>query len=276
MKLGIIVDSSSGMSETEARAKGWGYLPLHIFMDGVDYAEGRDITADDVYKKLTIETTTRTSSSSSADILEEFEKMSKEYDQVIFYPLSSGLSGQYSTTSMFAKNFDNVHVFESHSLSLQAKWSAEFAERLAAEGKTIEEILDALEATKDNAFAIIAPGTLDWLVKGGRVKSNVAAMANMLKIVPLIKFEHGELTKYGKGRTYNKTVVKAIKGVQEHFEGEEYKLLVIHTSHPDLDKHVQVAEEMTGKKAIVISLPTVITMHVGLKAIVIAGVKNFD
>ncbi len=275
MKLGIIVDSSSGMSETEARAKGWGYLPLHIFMDGVDYAEGRDITADDVYKRLTIETTTRTSSSSSADILEEFKKMSKEYDHVIFYPLSSGLSGQYSTTSMFAKEFKNVHVFESHSLSLQAKWSAEYAEKLAEKGKSIEEILEALEETKDNAFAIIAPGTLDWLVKGGRVKPNVAAMANMLKIVPLIKFEHGELTKYGKGRTYNKTVLKAIKGVQEHFGGEDYKLLVIHTSHPELEKYVELAEETTGKKAIVISLPTVITMHVGLKAIVIAGVKKF-
>ncbi|CAM9116878.1 DegV family protein [Mycoplasma todarodis] len=276
MKLGIIVDSASGLSEKEARAKGWGYLPLHIFMDNIDYAEGRDITAQDVYDKLTIDTVTRTSSSSSADILEEFERMSKEYDHVIFYPLSSGLSGQYSTTSMFAKDFDNVHVFESHSLSLQAKWSAEYAEKLASEGKTIEEILQALEETKDNAFAIIAPGTLDWLVKGGRVKQNVASMANMLKIVPMIKFEHGELNKYGKGRTYNKTIIKAIKGVQEHFEGEEYKLLVIHTSHPDLDKHVKVAEELTGKKAIVISLPTVITMHVGLKAIVIAGVKNFE
>ncbi|WP_168380651.1 DegV family protein [Mycoplasma todarodis] len=276
MKLGIIVDSASGISEKEARAKGWGYLPLHIFMDGVDYAEGREITAEEVYETLTIETATRTSSSSSADIIKEFKTMSEKFDHVIFYPLSSGLSGQYSTTSMFAKEFDNVHVFESHSLSLQAKWSAEYAEKLASEGKSIEEILSALEKTKDNAFAVVVPGTLEWLVKGGRVKSNVASMANMLKIVPMIKFEKGELLKYGKGRTFNKTVIKAVKGVQEHFDGEEYKLLVIHTSHPELDKHVKVAEEMTGKKAIVISLPSVITMHVGLKAIVIAGVKNFE
>ncbi len=276
MKLGIIIDSSSGLSEKEARAKGWGYLPMHIFMDDVDYAEGRDITNEEVYKKLTVDTRIRTSSSSSADIINEYKKMSKEYDHVFVYPLSSKLSGQYSAAATLAKDFQNIHVFESHSMSLQAKWSAEYVEKLAKEGKNIEEILEIMEPTKDNSFAIITPGSLKWLVKGGRVGKNVAAMANMLKIVPMIKFENGEMSKYGKGRTFNKTVIKAINGVSEYFEGMKYELLVIHTMHPELNKYVKVAEEITGKKANVILLPTVIAMHVGLEAIVIAAVKDLE
>ncbi|CAM9136650.1 DegV family protein [Mycoplasma marinum] len=273
MKLGIIVDSTSGLSEKEAREKKWGYLPLHIFLDGKDYAEGRDITADEVYDILTIDTDTRSSCSSSSDVLAEFEKMSKEYDHVIVYPLSTKLSGQYSSLLMLSKEFENIHVFESHSMSLQATRGAEFALKLASEGKDINEIMDALEDTKNNALAVIIPSTLDWLVKGGRVKSNVATMANMLKIIPMIKFYDGELTKHGKGRTFNKTVLKGAKDIVSHFEGEEYELLILHTSHPELDRHVEAIEGLIGKKAEVISLPTVITMHVGLGAIIVAGLK---
>ncbi len=276
MKLGIIVDSSSGLSEKEARAKGWGYLPLHIFMDGVDYAEGRDITAEEVLDKITIDTVTRTSSSTPADILAEYKVMAKKYDYVFVYPLSSGLSGQYSSLATFAKEFNNIYVFDSHSLSLQATWGSEYAEKLASEGKSIEEILKALEKTKDDAFAIVVPGTLDWLVKGGRVKSNVAAMANMFKIVPMIKFEKGELLKYGKGRTYNKTIIKGADALKAWFSEEDYRLIVLHTSHQELDIHINTIAKVIGKKPIVIPLPSTITMHVGLNAIIIAGVKELN
>ncbi|MCP4355746.1 MAG: hypothetical protein GY793_08995 [Proteobacteria bacterium] len=136
-------------------------MPLHIFLDKRDYADGIEITTQGVYDKLTLETEVRTSASAPGEVIDEFERMSKEFDQVIVYPLSSGLSSQTNNLKMFAKDFENIHVIDSHGLSEINVTQCEKAEKLAAEGSSIEEIVDSLERMKDDYFAVLLPYSLD-------------------------------------------------------------------------------------------------------------------
>ncbi|CAM9117655.1 DegV family protein [Mycoplasma todarodis] len=274
MKLGIIVDSSSGLSKKEAEDRGWGFIPLHIFLDKVDYADGIDITTQGVYDKLTLETEVRTSASAPGEVLAEFERMTDKYDHIIVYPLSSELSSQTNNLKMFAKEFSNIHIIESHGLSKINVVQCEKAERMAKEGKEIEEILDTLHNSRDDYFAVLLPHSLDWLVKGGRVGSTVASMATMLKIVPMISFAQGELNKYGKGRTFQKTVTKAAKDTINKFGADNCDLYVYHVGNKDIKEHLQRIETATGKKPIEIYLPSAIALHVGLEAVGIMALKK--
>ncbi len=274
MKLGIIIDSSSGLSKKEAEERGWGFLPLHIFLDKVDYADGIDINMQGVYDKLTLDTEVRTSASSPAEVLKEFERMSKEFDEVIVYPLSSGLSSQISNLTMFAKDFPNIHVFDSHGLAGINIIRCEQAEKMANDGMDIENILEELNRTKDDHFAILLPHSLDWLVKGGRVGPKVASMASMLKIVPMISFEEGALKKHGKGRTFQKTLVKGSKDVISKFETSECVFFLYHVDNKEVKDHSKRILETTGVKVKEMLLPSAIALHVGLEAIAIFIVKK--
>ncbi len=274
MKLGIIIDSSSGLSKKEAEDRGWGFIPLHIFLDKVDYADGIDITTQGVYDKLTLETKVRTSASAPGEVIEEFERMSKLYDHVIVYPLSSELSSQSNNLRMFAKDFPNIHIIESHGLSKINEMQCKKAEKLAKDGVEIEEILQELHNSRDDYFALLVPHSLDWLVKGGRVGPKVASMATMLKIVPMISFANGELQKYGKGRTFQKTVIKSAKDVLNKFGTNNCDLYVYHVGNKEIKDHLKRIEDKTGKKPIEILLPSAIALHVGLEAIGIMAIKK--
>ncbi len=274
MKLGIIVDSSSGLSKKETEDRGWGFIPLHIFLDKVDYADGIDITTQGVYDKLTLETEVRTSASSPIEVMEEFQRMSNTFDHVIVYPLSTKLSSQTNNLKMFSKEFENIHVIESHGLGKVNTAQCEKAEMLAKAGVNIEEILETLHETRDDYFSVLLPHSLDWLVKGGRVGQRVASMASMLKIVPMISFSNGELDKYGKGRTFQKTVIKATKDVLSKFKKESCDLYIYHVGNKDKKEHLKRIEVEIGKKPIEILLPSAIALHVGLEAIGIMALKK--
>ncbi|TCG10401.1 DegV family protein [Mycoplasma todarodis] len=274
MKLGIIVDSSSGLSKKEAEDRGWGFIPLHIFLDKVDYADGIDITTQGVYDKLTLETEVRTSASSPSEVMDEFQRMSEAFDHVIVYPLSSELSSQTNNLKMFSKEYENIHVIESHGLGKVNTTQCEKAEKLAQSGADIEEILETLHKTRDDYFSLLLPHSLDWLVKGGRVGSKVASMASMLKIVPMISFESGKLDKYGKGRTFHKTVIKATKDVLSKFKKDDCDLFIYNVGNQDIEEHLKRIEAEIGKKPIEILLPSAIALHVGLEAIGIMALKK--
>ncbi len=276
MKLGIIVDSSTGMTKKEVEDKGWGFLPLHVFIDGVDYSDGINITTKEVYEKLTLKSEVRTSASSPAEILDVFEHMSKKYDQVIVYALSSHLSSQTDNLAMFSKDFENISVIDSHGLSHIIVAECERAEKLAKEGKNLQEILLNLEKNRDGFAGLLVPHTLDWLVKGGRINSAVASMASMLKIVPIISFNEGFLDKHGKGRTFNKTLIKSIKSIMSTYKNREYDLYILHVNNLDITKHIEKINSISGKKIKITPFPSTIALHVGLGAVgVLAILKKY-
>ncbi|TCG11228.1 DegV family protein [Mycoplasma marinum] len=272
MKLGIIVDSSTGLTKKEVSSRGWGFVPLHVFLNEQDFADGIEITTEEVYQKLNLDTNVRTSASSPAEILELFEAMSSKYDHVIVYGLSKELSSQTSNLTLFSNDFENIHVINSLGLSQIIVSECERAQRLAKEGKEIEEIVESLRKNTKGYEALLIPHSLDWLVKGGRVNSTVATMASMLKIVPIIKFKDGKLDRHGKGRIFSKTLVKVTKEIIERFDGEEYDLYALHAGNKMIDEHINNLESITNKKIKKLFFPSTIALHVGLEAIGILAI----
>ncbi|NQZ66134.1 MAG: DegV family protein [Mycoplasmatales bacterium] len=263
MKLGIIVDSSSGMSKKESEKRGYGFLPLFLNIDGQEYRDGVDINNEEFFKKVNIDSDIRTSASPpglSEKIIHEF---SEKYDYVIVYPLSEKLSSQCSNLKMVAQNFDNVHVVTSKAVGRTIIKDIEEMEKyLEKSSISWEEVKKKFQKLTDSHYGVAAPKTMKWLVKGGRVSPAVAGMANLLKIVPIISLKDGSLEKFGKGRVFKKAIIKMTKLLKEEV-GDNVEYVLYNGGNPDIEEHKKDIEKVIGKKLEIIPFPPVILSHIG-------------
>ena len=100
--IAIMTDSNCGIMPEEGRKLGIHVIPMPVIIDGLTYFEGVDITAEDFYKKQAAGAEITTSQPSPGDVTAMWDRLLKDYDQVIFIPKSSGLSNTCQTAVMLS------------------------------------------------------------------------------------------------------------------------------------------------------------------------------
>ena len=83
-----------------------------------------------------------------------------------------------------------VTLVDTKGTASNQKYLVEVAAKLAREGKSPEEIKDILEKLVEDSATIIMVPNLEHLKKGGRITPAVAALAGLLKIVPIMKLNY--------------------------------------------------------------------------------------
>ncbi len=271
MKLGIIIDSSTGISKSEAEKLGFGYLPLFLTIDGKEYKDGIDLSIEEYYKLLTDESEVRTSATPPGLAEEVFKDFSKRFNHIIVLPLSQNLSSQMQNLNMIANDFDNVHIISSMSVGPLIKNQALSILDFAKDTEDINKVIAYGNKISQSSYGIVVPQNLKFLVKGGRVGPKAAAMADMLKICPLIEYRDGGLESIGKGRTFSKTVQKAaLKVIGNDKESNYY----IYNANSEYAKDLKEFIESQGVKVTIVEFPPVITNHTGPGALGIIKYKD--
>lgn len=268
MKLGIIVDSCVGIMKEEIEAKGWYLLPLFFNIDGKEYRDGEDMDLPTFYDTINLESNLKTSSSSPGEIEKLFKKVSKEYDQVIVYGLTIGLSSQTNNLMMESKNFNNINIVPSLGVGSSIIHDVEYLETMNENGSSIEEIMKQAEIMTKSQIAFILPRNMDWLVKGGRANKAIASTAKLFNIVPIIKFIDGKIEIYKKGRSFNKSVTKIAHYIQDETE-DNNEYIIYHASKEPDKELIKRIEEVIGRKLETRLLPVVIGAHTGPNTLVI-------
>ena len=271
MKLGIIVDSSIGISIKKAEKLGFGYLPLFITINGQEYKDGIDLSIEEYYKLLTDKSEVRTSATPPGIAENMFKDFSKRFDHVIVLPLSQNLSSQTQNLTMIAKEFNNIHVLSSMSVGPIIEKQVLAILEFSKNEEDINEIIEYGNRISKSSYGIVVPWNLKFLVKGGRVGPKAAAMANMLKIFPLIEYRGGALESVGKGRTFNKTVQKAALKVMKNDKKSHY---YIYSSNSDYAQELKEFVANHGIDATIVDFPPVITNHTGPGALGIIKYKD--
>lgn len=215
-KVAILTDTNSGITMQKASELGVHLILMPILIDGKVYLEEKDIQKDFFFDKLGADADVTTSQPSPGDILDMFDILLKEYDEVVYIPMSSGLSGTCQTATMLAADYDGkVHVVDNQRISVTMRQSVLDAVALAEEGKSGAEIKEYLEADALNAPIFIMVDTLKYLKKGGRVTAAGAAIGEVLNIKPVLKIDGGKLDAFAKARG-TKQAVKTILKVLEN------------------------------------------------------------
>ena len=225
-KIAVITDSNSGITQAEAKALGITVLPMLFMIDGVEYFEDISLTQDEFYEKLMGGSSVSTSQPGPEDVLNCWDETLKEYDEIVYIPMSSGLSGSYQTARMLAEDYDGkVQPVNNQRISVTMRQSVMDAIKLASEGLDAAEIRQKLEDDKFNSSIYICIDTLEYLKKGGRLTPAVAMLGTLLKIKPVLQIQGEKLDAFATCRTIAKAktimIDQARKDIVGRFGGTE-------------------------------------------------------
>lgn len=275
-KTGILTDSHSGITQEEAKKLGIYVLPMPFYINDQCHYEGKDISREEFIELLKNDENVSTSQPSPEAVMNLWDEILKEYEELVYIPISSGLSGSCSTAMAMAQNDDyegKVFVVDNGRVSTPMKQSVLDAIELLNEGCSAKEIKNRLEDAKGKMGIFVAVDDLKYLKKGGRISSSVALVGGMLKVKPILKFDIGTLDSFKNCRGLIKAKTVMIEEVKrivttdyaEDFEkGNVHILAASSADEEETKKWVnEIQETFPGIKVLWDYLPMGITCHIG-------------
>ena len=201
--IAIMTDSNSGIMPSEGIHYGIHVLPMPVIIDGETYSEGIDISLDEFFRRQGEGAVISTSQPSPGDVSAMWDELLGSHDEVVFIPMSSGLSSTCQTAMLLAEEEPykgRVFVADNHRISVTQGIATLEARNLADAGKSAAEIKQILEAEALDATIYIAVDTLEYLKKGGRITAAAAALGTVLRVKPVLTIQGGKLESYAKAR----------------------------------------------------------------------------
>ena len=218
-KIAIVTDSNSGITQKEGKELGISVIPMPFYINEELYFEDITLTQDEFYQKLSEDADIKTSQPAPGDVLDLWEKLLEDHDEIVHIAMSSGLSSSCATAAMLADDYDGkVQVVDNQRISVTQRQSVLDALKLAEEGKSAKEIKDILEADKLDSGIYIMVDTLKYLKKGGRVTSAGAAIGTVLGIKPVLQIHGEKLDAFAKTRGVKQAKKKMIAAVRKELE----------------------------------------------------------
>ena len=286
MRTAIVTDSNSGVSQKEAGQLGIFVLPMPFMIDGETFYEDIDLTQEEFYRKMEAGADISTSQPSPAAVTELWDRLLKEYDEIVHSPMASGLSSSCQTARVLAEDYEaKVHVVDNHRISVTQRQSALDARDLAARGFDGGKIREILERTAKDSMIYITVDTLKYLKKGGRITPAAAALGTILRIKPILAIDGGKLDAFSKARTMNQARASMISAIQkdlsEHMKdgaARETYLEIAHTNNDELAREFedQVHELYPNTPIYTDRLSLSIACHIGPGSLALACTKKLE
>lgn len=218
-KIAVITDSNSGITQSQAKECGLYVLPMPFMIDDETFYEDITLTQDAFYERLAGGADVITSQPSPDSILQLWDEVLKEYDEIVHIPMSSGLSGSCQSAMMLSEDYDGrVQVVNNQRISVTQRQSAMDALALAEKGMDAAAIRQFLEDDKFNSSIYIMLDTLYYLKKGGRITPAAAALGTILRLKPVLQIQGDKLDAFAKARTVSQgksIMINAIRGDME-------------------------------------------------------------
>lgn len=285
-KIAVMTDSNSGISPMDGKEMGIAILPMPFMIDNRTYYENLDLTQEEFYEKLESGAQISTSQPSPQAMMQMWDALLKDNDQIVHIPMSSGLSGSCQTAMMLSmeeKYEGRVFVVNNQRISVTQRSSVADALRLVREGKDGGQIKDILEQDKFHSTIYIMLDTLHYLKQGGRITPAAAALGTLLRIKPVLTIQGEKLDAFAKARTAGQgksLMVNAVKAdIENRFGGlspDNFTVFVAYSKDAEAaGMFRQEVEEAFGVKNIIMDpLSLSVSCHIGSGALAVAAVKN--
>ena len=288
MKVALVIDNSGSLNQKDLEViKPTKIVPISFVVNGEEYYENETMQYEDFYNFLKDKNTSVSTSQPSIELVKDsWREVLKDYDQIVYIILSSGLSEacNVALNASHEDEFaDRVFVVNNQRVAYMNKMAMYQARYLIDNGKTGKEIKEFLEETKNDCGVYIAVDTLKYLKKGGRVTPAAAAIGMLLNIKPILQIHGGKLDAFAKVMSMkfakSKMIQATIKEVNEKFSQElkEGKVFLgMAHSNPDLNAQELVNFEQEVRSQITDMplfaydpLPLFIVCHTGPGALAV-------
>ena len=286
MKIAVVTDSNSGITQKQAKEMGISVLPMPFMIDGETYFEDITLTQEEFYEKLKTDADISTSQPSPDDVMTLWDSLLEEYDQVVHIPMSSGLSSSCSTAMALAvdeKYEGKVFVVDNQRISVTQVQSVKDALMLIAQGADGAHIKKRLEETKFDSVIFIAVDTLKYLKKGGRITPAAAALGTLLKIKPVLIILGEMLDAFAKARTIKQAKSVMMTAIQKELETRlndsecRYTHLAIaHTQNAEAAEEFkkEVQEKYPYADILVAPLSLSVSCHIGPGSLALTATRK--
>ncbi|MCI6867290.1 MAG: DegV family protein [Lachnospiraceae bacterium] len=216
MKTAVLTDTNSGITVAEGEKLGIYVLPMPVIVQDHCYLEGVDITNEQLYKAMISDQEVSSSQPSPGEVMALWDRVFKDgYDEIVYIPMSSGLSGSCHSAAQLAEDYDGkVYVVDNHRISVTLMESVLDGKALAKQGKSACEIKKILEEQSYQASIYVAVDSLKYLKKSGRITASAAAIANMFSIKPVLSIQGEKLDLFAKVRGLKQSEKKMIEALK--------------------------------------------------------------
>lgn len=284
-KIAIVTDSNSGITQSKALELGIHVLPMPFMMGGKTYFEDIDLSQEQFYEMLKNGDDISTSQPSPEAVMDLWNKLLKEYDEIVHIPMSSGLSGSCQSAMMLAQDYDGkVQVVNNQRISITQRQSALDAKLLVERGMNAVEIKDFLEADKFNSSIYIMLDTLYYLKKGGRITPAAAAIGSLLRLKPVLQIQGEKLDAFAKARTTNQGKSIMINAIQNDIinrfggmteeKGVRLQIAYTYDTEAAMVWKDEVAKAFPGYEIHMDPLSLSVACHIGPGALAVACCKK--
>ena len=288
MKIAVVTDSNSGITQAQAKEMGVTVLPMPFMIDGETYYEDITLTQEQFYQKLKDNSDISTSQPTPDSIMKMWDELLKEYDQIIHIPMSSGLSGSCSTAMMLAGEDEyegKVFVVDNRRISVTQYQSVKDAQMLAAMGMDGAQIKKRLEETAADSVIFITVDTLKYLKKGGRITPAAAALGTLLRIKPVLIILGEKLDSFAKARTMKQAKTMMMNAIQKELderlhdsECKDCHLAIAHTDNEEaaLEFKKEVEERFPNADVYMAPLSLSIACHIGPGSLAVTATRKME
>ncbi|WP_431030439.1 DegV family protein [Lysinibacillus sp. LZ02] len=232
MKTAVVTDSTAYLTQEERAHYNIHIVPLSVNLEDGTYEEEITITAPEFYEKVRhAKQFPKTTQPPIGKFVELFEKLAKDYDEVVTIHLSSGISGTYQGAVQAGDMVDDIEVYAFDSeiaCAPQGMFVIEAA-KMAQQGASAKEIMAKLEALKVTMNAYFIVDDLAHLQRGGRLSAAAALIGGLLQVKPVLHFVDKKIVPFEKIRTRKKAlrrVEELLKGATEQYD--QLQAVIIH------------------------------------------------
>lgn len=286
-RIAVITDSNSGINFEDAKELGIKVLPMPFLIDGKTYFEEISLSQEEFFEKLENDVDISTSQPSPESVMKIWDEALEEADEVVYIPMSSGLSSSCHTALMLADDYDGkVQVVDNQRISVTQRQSVLDAMELAKRGLTAVQIKEKLGKVKFESSIYIMLDTLKYLKKGGRITPAAAAFGSALRLKPVLTIQGEKLDAYTIAKTKKQGVKKMLAAIEDdinkRFGGtdhmENIHMEIAHTKNPEAaeDLKQQIIEKFGVTEVDLYPLSLSIACHIGPGSIAVACSKVID
>ena len=218
-RIAIVTDTNSGISVEEAARLGVYLVAMPVILNGETFFENVTITQEEFFTRLKQGMDVGTSQPAPGQLMDLWDQLLEEYEELVYFPMSSGLSGGYQTAAMLAEEYDGrVYVVNNRRISVTLRQSVLEAKYMADRGAPADQIAKRLTDDGLNSDIFVAVNTLELLKKSGRVTAAGAAVATILSIKPILRIQGSKLDAWRKARGMKNAMQEMINGLKQDQE----------------------------------------------------------
>lgn len=221
-KIHIVTDSTVALTEQMIEQYKIHVVPLTFQIDGESFTDGVDLSAEQFLDRMRVSKELPKSSQPAVGVFQTlFDELGADSTPILSIHMTGGMSGTVKSAQTAAQaSTSNVTVVDSMYIAHALTFQVLEACRLADEGKTVEEIVRALDEVRKRTSLFVVVDTLDNLVKGGRIGKGRAMFGSLMNIKPIATLQDGVYTPVAKVRSHKQVVAYLLNEFKKETSGK--------------------------------------------------------